>query len=44
MGSAALAKIDDLFDVISRQTVSLLGTEGIEELIRLEATYLLMTH
>lgn len=44
MGSAALAKIDELFDVISRQTVSLLGTEGIEELIRLEATYLLMTH
>ena len=43
MGPAALARIDELFDVVSRQTVSLPGAEGTEELIRLEAAYLLAT-
>ncbi len=43
MGPAALAKIDELFEAVSRQTVSLPGAEGTEELIKLEASYLLAT-
>lgn len=43
MGPAALTKIDELFEVVSRQTVSLPGTAGTEELVKLEASYLLAT-
>ena len=43
MGPAALAKIDELFEAVSRQTVSLPGAAGTEELIKLEASYLLAT-
>lgn len=43
MGPAALAKIDGLFDAIEGQTVMPRGAEGVEELIKLEASYLLAT-
>ena len=43
MGPAALSRIDELLDAVSRQTASLPGTEGTEEPIRLEAAYLLAT-
>jgi transposase len=43
MGPAALSRIDELLDAVSRQTVSLPGAEGTEGLVRLEAACLLAT-
>ena len=41
MGSAALRRVDDLFDVIGQQSVVVEGSEVVEQLIKLEAAYLL---
>ena len=41
MGAAALRRVDDLFDAIGRQSVVVEGSEVVEQLIKLEAAYLL---
>ena len=41
MGEAALRRLDDLFEAIGRQSVTIAGSEYVEELIKQEASFLL---
>lgn len=41
MGEAALRRLDDLFEAIGRQSVTIAGSEYVEELVKQEASFLL---